>query len=277
MTTDAEAPMALGATPCADECMASKWAVRSRRGSRRDENEDRYLAAGQVFTVCDGVGGGPDGALAAEITIAALGAATRSREVRPLAAVLEEANRQVRARSAPFPTRAPMATTATAIRLDNGKIELAHVGDSRAYLFRGGVLRRLTRDHTLVAELVRAGAIPAERSHSHPLRGMIVRAIGLDRELRADYLRLGSRRGDAILLASDGLTDRVSDQVIAEILGSGRDIEDLVEALADRARGAGSGDDITVVVVGVCGAPVRPRTAVGDGRERQPSTDELAA
>ena len=102
-------------------------------------------------------------------------------------------------------------------------------------------------------------------------------ANGRARFARSSRKASASAGRSAILLASDGLTDRVSDQVIAEILGSGRDIEDLVEALADRARGAGSGDDITVVVVGVCGAPVRPRTAVGDGRERQPSTDELAA
>lgn len=278
MTTDAVPLIAVGTSAAADHPPID-WAVRSWCGSRRAENEDRYLADGGVFAVCDGVGGGPDGALAAEITIAALGGAARSREVQPLATVLADANHRVLSRRSPARPGESMATTATAIRLHDGAVEFAHVGDSRAYLFSTGNLSRVTRDHTVVAELVDSGVIPPERASSHPLRGVILRAVGLAPELQADCLWLPSHPDDVILLASDGLTDRLSDEVIAEVLGSGIDLEGLVEALASRARDAGSGDDITVLVV-TCPqghSRARPPASAVPARGPHPSLDAAEA
>lgn len=230
-------------------CARAEWAARTCRGSRRKTNEDRFLADGDLFAVCDGVGGCPAGGLAAEITVAALAAASKRGDERPLAAILGEANRQVREHPSRDASEGQMATTATALRLHPGATELAHVGDSRAYLMRNGQLRRLTRDHSLTAELVRSGAIPVERARIHPRRGMILRAIGPDAELLADSLWLPSRPGDAILLASDGLTDPIGDHTIEAILRSGRRPKVLAEVLVAMARDADAGDDITALVV----------------------------
>jgi protein phosphatase len=146
-----------------------------------------------------------------------------------------------------------MGTTVTAAAVaGDGYLQLAHVGDSRAYLLRGGDLAQLTTDHTVVGELVRRGRLTPEQAAIHPERSILTRAVGLDPRVPVDLpdpLELTS--GDQLLLCSDGLTEAVSDNQIARLLSAAPDGQAACRSLIDAANDAGGPDNITVVLVQV--------------------------
>jgi protein phosphatase len=144
-----------------------------------------------------------------------------------------------------------MGTTLTAAELlPGGSLTIAHVGDSRAYLLRVGILEQLTNDHSVVAEYLRAGSIKPEEAATHPQRSMLTRALGLDPEVEVDVIETRLRSGDRVLICSDGLTSMLTDERITGILDD-RSAEDAVWTLIEAANQAGGHDNISIAVVDV--------------------------
>src|SRR5205807_10086812 len=141
-----------------------------------------------------------------------------------------------------------MGTTLTAAYLDEAELAIAHVGDSRAYLFRDGSLRRLTQDHSLVDELVRRGKLTEEQAAEHPQRSIITRALGAEPTVEVDTWTYPVRPGDVLLLCSDGLTSMVTEEQVEEILRGSMDLKVAAQQLIDEANAAGGRDNITVVL-----------------------------
>ena len=141
-----------------------------------------------------------------------------------------------------------MGTTLTAALLDDAHLAIAHVGDSRAYLFRDGTLQRLTKDHSLVGELVRAGKLTEEQAEEHPQRSIITRALGPEPTVDVDTVSYSVRAGDVLLLCSDGLTSMITEEQISEILGTPDSLDSKADRLIAAANHAGGRDNITVVL-----------------------------
>jgi protein phosphatase len=219
-------------------------------GRQRRENEDSALAQAPVFVVADGMGGAQAGEVASQIAIEAFARelpSTGTAEQR-LVTRVQEANRQIFDVSRAERERAGMGTTLTAAYLADSNLTIAHVGDSRAYLFRDGSLKRLTQDHSLVDELVRRGKLTEEQAAEHPQRSIITRALGPEPEVEVDTFTYPVRAGDVLLLCSDGLTSMVSEERIGEILASCDSLKNAAPALIDEANAAGGRDNITVVL-----------------------------
>lgn len=165
-----------------------------------------------------------------------------------LAGVAQVANRRIYEISRSEHERAGMGTTLTAVYVDERKLAVAHVGDSRAYLFRDGELGLLTQDHTLVGELVKRGKLTEEQAAEHPQRSIITRALGIDAEVEVDTSTYGARAGDIVLLCSDGLTSMISEEQIAAVLSSESDLDVAANRLINEANEAGGRDNITVIL-----------------------------
>lgn len=237
-------------------------AGRSARGTRHKRNEDALLLDLPLVAVADGVGGAPGGALAASCAVQAIDGAARglaSAAVRLLGG-LADADRRMReeAREHDLPG---ITTTATAALFDAGDLLVAHVGDSRAYRLRDGELECLTRDDRLVAELRRRGAITVAQARTHPLRAVIVRALGLDPPASPRLRVQAIEPGDLYLLCTDGLTDVLADESIARELSRGGSLDTTAGRLVAAACAAGASDDVTVALIGVraAAAPASPR------------------
>jgi len=208
------------------------------------------MARPPLFVVADGMGGAQAGEVASQIAIDVFEhqlPESGSPEER-LAGGVQEANRQIYQRSRAEHERAGMGTTLTAAYLDDAHVAIAHVGDSRAYLFRDGKLTRLTQDHSLVDELLRRGKLTEEQAAEHPQRSIITRALGPEPEVEVDRFTYSVRAEDIVLLCSDGLTSMISEQRIADVLRSNESLERAADQLIDEANAAGGRDNITVVL-----------------------------
>lgn len=227
-------------------------------GLVRTSNEDAYLVAEPLFAVADGMGGHQAGEVASGTTIETLRQLAQgiASDEDPGAALVESAraaNRAVYEKAAGDPALLRMGTTLTAAIARDGQLSIAHVGDSRAYLFRGGKLEQLTQDHTLVAEYVRYGRMTEEEAKVHPNRSIITRALGVEPDIPIDTVTLGIKEGDRVLLCSDGLYSMVPDETIAEILAKIPDTSAATKELVDAANAAGGEDNTTVLVIDVLG------------------------
>src|SRR5947209_5923498 len=219
-------------------------------GRQRRDNEDSAFARAPLFVVADGMGGEQAGEVASQIAIEAFEEALPDApgpEER-LAERVREANRRIYEVSRAERERAGMGTTLTAAYLEDASLAIAHVGDSRAYLFRERRLKRLTRDHSLVDELVRRGKLTEEQAAEHPQRSIITRALGPEPDVEVDTWTYPVRSGDVLLLCSDGLTSMVSEERMEEILASSDSLNAAAQALIDEANAAGGRDNITVVL-----------------------------
>jgi len=226
-------------------------------GKVRANNEDALLVGEgrdeTLFVVADGIGGFEAGEVASRIAVDVL------RELEPGAsfeAAIREANRRILAVGRGDERLSGMGTTIVATRFGGTReepvAEIAHVGDSRAYLLRGGSLRPLTEDHSLVAELVRSGDLTRDQAAEHPQKNLITRALGAEEEVEVDTVVLPVEAGDRLLLCSDGLTDMLPEANIGEILAdSPGDPEKPARTLVSAALDAGGSDNVTVVVVDV--------------------------
>jgi serine/threonine protein phosphatase PrpC len=240
-------------------------------GMTRATNEDAVLVEPPLYAVADGMGGHRAGEIASRVALEELLAAAPGRyDAKALGRAVRAANRGVIAAAEKSRTRAGMGTTLTAAMVDAGRIAIAHVGDSRAYLLRGGRLERLTDDHSMVADLVRAGSLTEEEARFHPQRSVITRALGSDPNMLADVFEVEGESGDRLLLATDGLTGMLADDYISDILEAETDPERAVRALVDAANRAGGYDNISVVVVDITGEAAAhyapPRGTVSAGR-----------
>jgi PPM family protein phosphatase len=230
---------------------AADTIAKTDTGRQRRGNEDCALARPPVFVVADGMGGAQAGEVAAGIAVEAFAQGlTGSGTVEErLASRAREANRRIFEIASTERERAGMGTTLTAAYLDDSQLAIAHVGDSRAYLFRDGTLTRLTQDHSLVDELVRRGKLTEEEAAEHPQRSIITRALGPEPDVEVDTWTYPVRADDLLLLCSDGLTSMISEDQVAAILGRSRRLESAAQALINEANQAGGRDNITVVLV----------------------------
>ena len=239
-----------------------KYAARSDVGKVRSQNEDAWSVipgpngkpAG--FAVADGMGGHEAGEVASRMAIESMAAAIDRCAVdgldlpeaeTVLRGAVEEANQRILRYSREQLGGIASGTTLTAGLLSGATLLLAHIGDSRAYLCRSGVVRQLSRDHTYVAELVASGLIPPEEAHTHPERNKITRALGFEPGLMPDMHRTRIQEGDRLLFCTDGLTEYVEESELAEILSQAAP-EAAAERLVAMANERGGRDNTTVVV-----------------------------
>jgi protein phosphatase len=197
------------------------------------------------------MGGAQAGEVASRLAAAVLEEANGDelREER-IVELIQEANRRVFKRSHEDPSASGMGTTMTvAVTGGDGTVLIGHVGDSRAYRIRGGRLEQLTKDHSLVGELMRSGKLSPEEAETHPQRSVITRAVGTEPDVDVDMFAVDTEAGDVFLLCSDGLTDMVSDDAIQSLLAQREgELEAVARNLVEAANSSGGEDNITVVV-----------------------------
>ncbi|HEX2506877.1 MAG TPA: Stp1/IreP family PP2C-type Ser/Thr phosphatase [Miltoncostaeaceae bacterium] len=235
----------------------------SDTGRVRRHNEDRSLSRPPVIAVADGMGGAKAGEVAAQLAVEEVARLPEPVAVADVRAAVGRANAAIRRMARDDPDKSGMGTTFTAAMLEDGRLDVVHVGDSRAYLWRDGRLRQLTEDHSVVAELVRRGSISPEDAETHPHRNVITRALGAEPEVAVDTFSEYLRDGDVVLLCSDGLSSYVSEEDITTALADAVTLADAAKALVERANGAGGTDNVTVVLarVGVVGDGASGSTA----------------
>ncbi|MGI8711702.1 MAG: Stp1/IreP family PP2C-type Ser/Thr phosphatase [Solirubrobacteraceae bacterium] len=235
-------------------------------GRQRRDNEDNAYVRAPLFVVADGMGGAQAGEVASALAVEEFQRPLpeAGAPAQRLAERVQEANRRIYEISSTDHEHAGMGTTLTAAYLDDADLAVAHVGDSRAYIFRDGALTRLTQDHSLVEELVRRGKLTAEQAAEHPQRSIITRALGIENDVLVDTWTYPMRAADVVLMCSDGLTSMIGEGQIAEVLGAQDDLEQAGEQLIAAANEAGGRDNITVVLF-------RVEDVGGDPDDRQPT------
>ena len=232
-------------------------------GSCRQENQDNYCAqqlpGGTAWgIVCDGMGGVNGGRIAAHIATDTM-PQYFARQMRSLQPGAEKSfimrgfditNRAVYEKATSDPEMMGMGTTGVCAYAGGGLAHVVHAGDSRAYLFHEGEMRQITRDHSMVQQLVDSGKITREQAAQHPKKNLITRALGVSANIVPEYNRCEIEVGDILLLCSDGLTNMISDEEIALVL---REVPffEAPSILVDRALQAGGQDNITVLLMGV--------------------------
>src|SRR3712207_529471 len=245
----------------------------SDAGKVRRNNEDSLLVGEgkdeTLFAVADGIGGFEAGEVASRIAIEVLGELEPGS---PFEEAIGEANRRILAAGRGDERLSGMGTTVVAVRFggthEEPVAEVAHVGDSRAYLLRGGELSPVTEDHSLVAELVRSGDLTRAQAAEHPQKNLITRALGSEDGVEVDTAVLAVEAGDRFLLCSDGLTDMVPEDRISGILTeSPNDSERAARRLLSAALEAGGTDNVTVVVMDVKEHAEPPREERSGTRE----------
>lgn len=246
------------------------WAVSSDPGLRRTSNEDSYSARPDVglFVVADGMGGHVAGEVASRVAVEAIEAfiqetagadknrtwpfpfdPTLSVEANRLKVAFRLANRRIASAIEDSQDLRGMATTASAVLLSARAACVGHVGDSRVYVLRAGVLKQITDDHSWVEEQVRAGTLSPTAARQHPWRNVVTRALSGGDDPEVDVTEVTLAPGERYLLCSDGLFGVVSDAKIAEILGHRElALDAICKALVDAANEGGGPDNITALV-----------------------------
>jgi serine/threonine protein phosphatase PrpC len=254
-------------------------------GRQRSANEDAFFETSGtgLFAVADGMGGARAGEVAAKAAVDQLAglATSDSAGEKELAAAVEQANRRIYELSESDESLAGMGTTMTALSVGEGDIAIAHVGDSRAYRVRDGDLEKLTHDHSLVDEMVRAGKLTPEEAEVHPQRSIITRALGPEPAVEVERMTYPARAGDVYLICSDGLTTMVPEDAVASILRGRSSLKQAAEELVRAANEAGGRDNVTVVLFRLGeeaeGEPEAPATMVAGDTDALRAEDVQAA
>jgi protein phosphatase len=238
--------------------MRFSCAARTDVGIVRSGNEDSYLMSSErgLFIVADGMGGHAAGEIASEMASRIV--ADEFRPVRGMSdqemmaqmvGAIRAANGAIFRRTIQEPDKRGMGTTATVLSLLPRRYLIGQVGDSRAYLLRGGVLTQLTKDHSYVQEQVDAGRLTPEEARIHPYANVITRCVGSSEDVVPD-LYIGTLEAeDLVLLASDGLTGMIDDDELRDVMMSPLDLEPKVDALITAANRHGGLDNITTILV----------------------------
>ncbi len=230
-----------------------RYAARSDRGLVRANNEDSVYAGARLLALADGMGGHAAGEVASQLVIAALAHLDDDEPGGDLLSKLDgavrEGNSAIAAHVEADPELDGMGTTLTAILFAGNRLGMVHIGDSRGYLMRDGELTQITKDDTFVQTRVDEGRITAEEAHSHPQRSLIMRAL-TGHEVEPTLIMREARAGDRYLLCSDGLSDPVSHDTIAEALQIA-DVAESADRLIELALRGGGPDNVTVVVADV--------------------------
>jgi protein phosphatase len=251
--------------------IALSWAVRSDAGLRRTSNEDSHSANPDVglFVVADGMGGHVAGEVASRVAVESISAFIRetsgddrnrtwpfpfepelSMDSNRLKAAFRLANRKIATTIADSQDLRGMATTASAILVGGDQASVAHIGDSRVYVLRGGRLRQITDDHSWVEEQVRAGMLSPDAARQHPWRNVVTRALSGAEDPEIDVVEVKPAKGDRFLLCSDGLFGVVNDQQIEGIIRDSQStLEGICGRLIEAANAGGGPDNITALII----------------------------
>jgi protein phosphatase len=245
-----------------DKLASVRAAALTDVGKMRQANEDAFarLPEQGLFIVSDGMGGHQAGATASKIVVRVLpkmieqraeaGRSSRNEVMeRLLRDTIVDLSRKIREQSVGQLGLAGMGATVVLAYLWGEKAFLAHMGDSRAYLYRRRKLKQLTKDHSVVGILLRRGEITPDEARKHPARSRLSRYMGMDGEVYPDVEVVRLLSGDRLLLCTDGLTGPVPDRAIAKILGDSDDPDAACRALVEAANVAGGPDNITVLVI----------------------------
>jgi protein phosphatase len=251
--------------------MRLRVGARTDVGRVRELNEDAYLLMTdqRLFLVCDGMGGAPAGEVASDMAAQAIrdeladapapsqSAAADDRGFQPqtarLAGAIRRANQRVYDQGQQDPGRAGMGTTIVGAWVNGQMASVAHVGDSRAYLWHAGHLEQLTRDHSL-AEAQRDAGGPVSDAAPEGAQNILLRVLGRTPDVDVDLSEVALQPADYLLLCSDGLTRMVSDDFLNDTIGKLRDPQRICDYLVDAANVAGGHDNVTVVVVQMVGS-----------------------
>ena len=228
------------------------YGARTDIGLVRAHNEDSLLVQPPLFVVADGMGGHQAGEIASEIATQVVSRrAPQTANAEDLARATVAANRAIIKAAEENRGREGMGTTLTAAVVEGQRIAISQVGDSRAYLLHQNNLQRITRDHSLVMELIEAGQITEEQARTHPQRSIITRALGSDPSMLPDIYEVNVSAGDRLLLCSDGLSGMVTDSRLETILIDNHDPQKCTDALISEALANGGSDNVTAIVVDI--------------------------
>ena len=246
--------------------IALRYAARSDVGLVRTKNEDSGYAGPHLLVVADGMGGHAGGDVASSLAVGTLAdlddEALGSTEAQTrLADRLRQTNAALQDRVREQPDLAGMGTTVTALLRAGSRIVLAHIGDSRAYLLRGGHLVKVTTDHTYVQSLVEAGRITEDEAENHPQRNVVMRVLTGEHGDEPDLSVREGRAGDRWLLCSDGLSGFVSHDTLHDTLAAGDDPGTTADNLVRLAMRSGAPDNVTVIVGDIVDLDSAPSTA----------------
>lgn len=239
------------------------FAGKTNVGLKRTANEDTFLIKGELglCLVADGLGGAAAGELAsrffADATVEVFQQATDMIEenvVERIQNAFRLANERIRNHVEQNPEHKGMGCTAELMALSDQGFVIGHLGDSRAYRFRNGHLKQLTHDHSFIQEQIDKGLIAKENARKHPLRNVILKAVGINESMALDLIRGRTYPEDQFLLCSDGLTDMVEDKTIGEVFDSAIPVNKKVDRLIDLALSGGGKDNVTVVLIDIKGS-----------------------
>ncbi|MFD5446922.1 MULTISPECIES: Stp1/IreP family PP2C-type Ser/Thr phosphatase [unclassified Streptomyces] len=235
--------------------LSLRFAAGSHKGMIREGNEDSGYAGPRLLAIADGMGGQAAGEVASSEVISTIVAldddVPGSDILTSLGTAVQRANDQLRHMVEEDPALEGMGTTLTALLWTGQRLGLVHVGDSRAYLLRDGVLTQITQDHTWVQRLVDEGRITEEEAGTHPQRSLLMRALGSGDHVEPDLSIREVRAGDRYLICSDGLSGVVSHQTLEDTLASYQGPQETVQELIQLALRGGGPDNITVIVADV--------------------------
>lgn len=273
------------------------YASLSHIGMQREQNEDRCYPdpnrpnplltpelvqrKGQLFIVADGMGGMAAGEVASQMAVETVvkefyGGSDRIGPGENLVLAVKSANFQIYNYASGSELLNGMGTTTTALVVTDGEAHIAHVGDSRAYLYREGRLRQVTEDHSWVAEQVKAGILTEEQARVHPSRHLLARALGTQPHVQVNTVALSLRPGDLLLLCTDGLTSHLTDRQITKVISANASPRAICETLVAEANQRGGEDNVTVIVIQCEPATARRKVGTTDViRRGQPFTQRL--
>ncbi|MBL7215472.1 MAG: Stp1/IreP family PP2C-type Ser/Thr phosphatase [Phycisphaerae bacterium] len=238
------------------------WAVSSDIGQVRQINEDAYLVEPEtgLFIVSDGMGGHAGGEVASAFVVSDLSVSIdmgfhklRSKSPRAVQKLIQRAirqhNKQVLAEAENESGYKNMGATLILALIYDGRATIANLGDSRLYRFRNGKLTQLSRDHSVVGELIAQGKLAPEQAENHPAEGVITQYMGMETHADPHVKSFRLKKNDLLLLCTDGLTDMLTDSQIRDILRRQPDVNTATQTLVEQANNAGGADNITVVLI----------------------------
>ena len=222
--------------------------MRTDIGKKRKQNEDSAWFGENLYVVADGMGGHLAGEVASGIAVDTIKTlAGQTPALTTLGSAVARAHKDIKDHAMTHESCSGMGTTLSVLWRAEGRMYIAHVGDSRIYRLRDGRLEQITQDHSLVDELVRAGIITKEEARTHPRRNIITRALGTQGENDPDLFQVEMREDDKWLLCTDGLSGMVRDEEIEDTLNH-YDMEEAADRLLNLALDAGGSDNITLIL-----------------------------
>ena len=240
-----------------------EYAALSDKGIIREQNEDFWNIVLDnkgnpiAFIIADGMGGHKAGDVASRMAVEIISqeiyrgfeAINSSTTIGFLEKAVNLANDEIYKYALLNLNGTGIGTTLTLGLIHSGKITIAHIGDSRFYMVRGGTIQSMTRDHSFVGELVEKGVLDQEEARNHPLRNQITRALGYEKNIEIDFYNIDVKKGDMYLFCTDGLTVKVSSDELLTMLEQEKDLNVILKNMVELANQRGGDDNITAIIV----------------------------